>query len=82
MREREPSKREAMKRTRRLHGSAFKTQVAFVTWEGDTMLAEVAIQFSSRASHPDYGRKPHMLRGSFDVFGETKRVGTGVRLIC
>ena len=34
-----------MKRTRRNHGAAFKTQVAFAAVKGEKTLAELATQF-------------------------------------
>ena len=34
-----------MKRTRRNHGAAFKTQVAFAAVKGEMTLAELATQF-------------------------------------
>lgn len=37
---------EAMKRTRRNHGAAFKAQVALAAVKGDKALAELAEQFS------------------------------------
>ena len=36
---------DAMKRTRRNHGAAFKTQVAFAAGQGEKTLAELAPQF-------------------------------------
>ena len=36
---------EAMKRTRRSHGAAFKTQVAFAAGQGEKTLAELVPQF-------------------------------------
>ncbi len=71
-----------MKRTRRIHGAAFKTQVAFVACKGDKMLAEVATHVVRGHPAQTTEWKLYVRRGPFDVFGGTKRVGTVVRLIC
>jgi transposase-like protein len=60
-----------MKRTRRNHGAAFKTQVACAACKGDKTLAELAPQFSV---HPPQITewKQHLLARAVDVFGGTK----------
>jgi transposase len=60
-----------MKRTRRNHGAAFKTQVAFAAVKGEKTLAELATQFGV---HPTQITewKPHVLARAVDVFGGTK----------
>jgi transposase len=60
-----------MKRTRRNHGAAFKTQVAFAAVKGDKTLAELATQLSV---HPTQITewKQHVLARAVDVFGGTK----------
>ena len=60
-----------MKRTRRNHGAAFKTQVAFAAVKGEKTLAELATQFGV---HPTQITewKQHLLARAVDVFGGTK----------
>jgi transposase-like protein len=59
-----------MKRTRRNHGSAFKTQVAFAAVKGEKTLAELATQFGV---HPTQITewKQQLLTRTVDVFGDT-----------
>ncbi len=60
-----------MKRTRRNHGAAFKTQVAFAAVKGEKTLAELATQFGV---HPTQITewKQQLLTRAVDVFGGTK----------
>jgi transposase-like protein len=60
-----------MKRTRRNHGVAFKTQVAFATVKGEKTLAELATQYGV---HPTQVTewKQQLLARAADVFGGTK----------
>ena len=57
-----------MKRTRRNHGAAFKTQVAFAAVKGEKTLAELATQFGV---HPTQIMewKQQLLTRAVDVFG-------------
>ena len=57
-----------MKRTRRNHGAAFKTQVAFAAVKGEKTLAELATQFGV---HPTQITewKQQLLTRAVDVFG-------------
>jgi len=59
-----------MKRTRRNHGAAFKTQVAFAAVKGEKTLAELATQFGV---HPTQITewKQQLLTRAVDVFGGT-----------
>ena len=59
-----------MKRTRRNHGAAFKTQVAFAAVKGEKTLAELATQFGA---HPTQITewKQQLLTRAVDVFGGT-----------
>ena len=61
-----------MKRTRRNHGAAFKTQVAFTAVQGEKTLAELATQFGV---HPTQITewKPQLLARAVDVFGGTTK---------
>ena len=60
-----------MKRTRRNHGAAFKTQVAFAAVKGEKTLAELVPQFGV---HPTQITewKPQLLARAVDVCGGTK----------
>ena len=60
-----------MKRTRRHHGAAFKTQVAFAAVKGEKTLAELATQFGV---HPTQitAWKQQLLTRAVDVCGGTK----------
>ena len=60
-----------MKRTRRNHGVAFKTQVAFAAVKGDKTLAELATQFSVHPTQITEWKQPLLTR-AIDVFGGTK----------
>ena len=61
-----------MKRTRRNHGAAFKTQVAFAAVKGEKTLAELATQFGV---HPTQITewKQQLLTRAVDVFGGTMK---------
>ena len=61
-----------MKRTRRNHGAAFKTQVAFAAVKGEKPLAELATQFGV---HPTQITewKQQLLTRAVDVFGGTTK---------
>ena len=61
-----------MKRTRRNHGAAFKTQVAFAAVKGEKTLAELATQFGV---HPTQITewKQQLLTRAVDVFGGTTK---------
>ena len=59
-----------MKRTRRNHGAAFKTQVAFAAVNGDKTPAEWATQFSVHPT-PITEWKQQLLTRAIDVFGGT-----------
>jgi len=63
---------EAMKRTRRNHGAAFKTQVAFAAVKGEKTLAELATQFGV---HPTQITewKQQVLARAVDVLGGTTK---------
>ena len=60
-----------MKRTRRNHGAAFKTQVAFAAVKGEKTLAELATQFGV---HPTQITewKQQLLARAVDVFSGTR----------
>jgi transposase len=60
-----------MKRAKRHHGAAFKTQVAFAAFKGDKTLAEVAEHFHV---HPTQITewKQQLLTRAVDVFSGTK----------
>ena len=68
-----------MKRTRRHHGAAFKTQVAFAAVKGEKTLAELATQFGV---HPTQITewKQHLLTRAADVFGGTKATSDALDL--
>ena len=61
-----------MKRTRRNHGAAFKTQVAFAAVKGEKTLAELATQFGV---HPTQITewKQQLLTQAVDVFAGRRR---------
>ena len=61
-----------MKRTRRNHGAAFKTQVAFAAVKGEKTLAELATLFGV---HPTQITewKQQLLTRAVDVFGGTTK---------
>lgn len=61
-----------MTRTRRNHGAAFKTQVAFAAVKGEKTLAELATQFGV---HPTQITewKQQLLTRAVDVFGGTTK---------
>jgi transposase len=61
-----------MKRTRRNHGAAFKTQVAFAAVKGEKTLTELASQFGV---HPTQITewKQQLLTRAVDVFGGTAK---------
>ena len=46
-----------MKRTRRNHGAAFKTQVAFAAGQGEKMLAELAPHLACLPLRPRNGSR-------------------------
>jgi transposase-like protein len=62
-----------MKRTRRNHVAAFKTQVAFAAVKGETALVELVTQFGV---HPTQITewKQLLLTRAVDVFGGTTKV--------
>ena len=62
-----------MKRTRRNHGAAFKTQVAFAAVKGEKTLAELATQYGV---HPTQITewKQLLLTRAVDVFGGMTKV--------
>lgn len=62
-----------MKRTRRNHVAAFKTQVAFAAVKGEKALVELVTQFGV---HPTQITewKQLLLTRAVDVFGETTKV--------
>ena len=60
-----------MKRTRRNHGAAFKTQVAFAAVKGEKALAELATQFGVYPTQITEWKQPLLTR-AIDVFGGTK----------
>lgn len=62
---------EAMRRTRRNHGAAFKAQVALAAVKGDKTLAELAEQFSVHPTQITEWKQLVLTRGA-DVFGGTK----------
>ena len=57
-----------MKRTRRNHGAAFKTQVAFAAGQGEKMLAELAPQFGVPPTQTTEW-KPQLLTQAVGVCG-------------
>jgi transposase-like protein len=61
-----------MKRTRRNHGAAFTTQVAFAAVKGEKTLAELVTQFGV---HPTQITewKQQLLTRAVDVFGGTTK---------
>lgn len=61
-----------MKRTRRNHGAAFKTEVAFAAVKGEKTLAELATQFGV---HPTQITewKQQLLTRAVNVFGGTPK---------
>ena len=59
-----------MKRTRRNHGAAFKTQVALAACKGDKTLAELAEQFGVHSIQITEWKR-HLLERVADVFGGT-----------
>ena len=69
-----------MKRTRRNHGAAFKTQVAFAAVKGEKTLAEWATQFGV---HPTQIMewKQQLLTRAVDVVGGTTKRPRWTRLI-
>jgi transposase-like protein len=64
-------KTEAMKRTRRNHGAAFKAQVALAAVKGDKTLAELADQFSVPLTQITEWKQQLLARAA-DVCGGTK----------
>ena len=63
---------DAMKRTRRNHGAAFKTQVAFVAGQGEKTLAEFASQFGVPPIQTTEW-KPQLLTQAVGVCGGTTK---------
>ncbi len=61
-----------MQRTRRHHGAAFKTQVAFAAVKGEKTLAEWATQCGVHPTHITEW-KPQLLTRAVDVFGGTTK---------
>lgn len=60
-----------MKRTRRNHGAAFKTQMAVAAVKGQKTLAELATQFSVPPTQITEWKQQLLARAA-DVFGGTK----------
>ena len=61
-----------MKRTRRNHGGAFKTQVAFAAGQGEKTLAELAPQFGVPPTQTKEW-KPQLLTQAIGVCGGTTK---------
>ena len=61
-----------MKRTRRNHGAAFKTQVAFAAGQGEKTLAELAPQFGVPPTQTTEW-KPQLLTQAVGVCGGTTK---------
>ena len=61
-----------MKRTRRHHGAAFKTQVAFAAVKGEKTLAELATQFGVPPTQITAWKQPLLTR-AVDVCGGTTK---------
>ena len=61
-----------MKRTRRNHGAAFKTQVAFAAGQGEKTLAELAPQFGVPPIQTTEW-KPQLLTQAVGVCGGTTK---------
>ena len=59
-----------MKRTRRNHGAAFKSQVALAACKGDKTLAELAEQFGVHPTQITEWKR-YLLERVADVFGGT-----------
>jgi transposase-like protein len=62
---------EAMKRTRRNHGTTFKAQVALAAVKGDKTVAELAEQFHVHPTQITEWKQLLLARAA-DVFGGTK----------